>query len=219
MMLLDGGLDELQREIAGASRQVRFTDGIGRSHQPGFRLATSGEMHDAAETAEGAREIRKRVLQDAWRTNMAHAAALKSVASDIEGHAQEEADREDADATAAKTFTKKWQGAFEADDAGPDHPQPDSDAAYQASKIVASNRWKTNTARVAENYDPDLVRRAAKFATVLNVAKPYERTMTANLAVQASERELAARKSHDAITTDAISAMTERAENAWRQGA
>jgi hypothetical protein len=64
MMMLDG-LDDVQREIAGASQQ-RFSDGIGRSHQPGFRLAldTSSDMRDAAQAEE--REIRKRQLSDAW---------------------------------------------------------------------------------------------------------------------------------------------------------
>jgi hypothetical protein len=69
MMMLDHGLDDVQLEIAGTSRQVRFTDGIGRSHQPGHRfLSASSGLQDAAETAEGARLVRKRQIADAWRT-------------------------------------------------------------------------------------------------------------------------------------------------------
>jgi hypothetical protein len=222
VFMLDSGLDDTQREIGRrfSRPRARVCDAIGRTagHRPGFLLMdTSSGVQDAA---EGAREIRKRQLSDSWRQPMndgpalarAHAAALHGMAADLEQTAEEETGE---DAKRASAFTTKWTGAFEADDAEPNHPQPDSDAEYQASKVAASNRWKTSTARSAENYPDDDVRQAVKLAKVLNISAPYTRTMTTpDLAGQAVEREL--RQKHDAITDAAIASRETELSNAWR---
>jgi hypothetical protein len=125
MMLMDG-LDDLQREIAGTSRR-RFSDGIGRSHQPGHRflnvMSSGGVLQDAAAVEardEAFAELEKRSAA-AWRTPMADA-------------------------------LNEQGGAWEptrTPDLVPFKPEPDVDgdgrksAAYEAAVKRASNAWRS----------------------------------------------------------------------------
>jgi len=82
IFMLDSGLDDTQREIARSFSRQRFTDGIGRSHQPGHRFintTSSGVLQDAALDARDMAyaELEKR-LAAAWRSTARVAALVTS---------------------------------------------------------------------------------------------------------------------------------------------
>jgi hypothetical protein len=115
MMILDG-LDGVQREIAGTSRPVHFTDGIGRSHQPGHRflnITSSGELRDAAIDARDIAyaELEKRSAV-AWRTPVVDVgnAATPAVERQAADTGQAELARDSAFAELEKRSANAWRG-------------------------------------------------------------------------------------------------------------
>jgi hypothetical protein len=115
MMLMDGGLDDTQREIARSfSRPVHFTDALGRSHQPGHRYdRSSGILQDAA--AVEARDMAYAELEKrsaaAWHTNVAVAQTNAASDSSFEVAKLSPADaRDSAFAELEKRSANAWRG-------------------------------------------------------------------------------------------------------------
>ena len=113
VMLMDS-LDDVQREIAGTSRPVHFTDALGRSHQPGHRLinTTPNNLRDAAIDARDVAyaELEKRSAA-AWRTNVAVAQTNAASGSSFEVAKLSPADaRDSAFAELEKRSANAWRG-------------------------------------------------------------------------------------------------------------
>jgi hypothetical protein len=119
IFMLDSGLDDVQREIAGTSRPVHFTDGIGRSHQPGHRFINSGVLQDAADAASAAIDARDMAYAElekrsaaAWRTPVADVcnAATRAVERQAADTGQAELARDSAFAELEKRSANAWRG-------------------------------------------------------------------------------------------------------------
>jgi hypothetical protein len=115
IMMMDG-LDDTQREIARSFSRQRFTDGIGRSHQPGHRFintTSSGELRDAAIDARDMAyaELEKRSAA-AWRTPVADVgnAATRAVERQAADTGQAELARDSAFAELEKRSANAWRG-------------------------------------------------------------------------------------------------------------
>jgi hypothetical protein len=108
--------DAMQRDVAAHYTRQRFTDGIGRSHQPGHRFintTSSGELRDAAIDARDIAyaELEKRSAA-AWRSTARVAALVTSTSVERQAAdtGQAELARDSAFAELEKRSANAWRG-------------------------------------------------------------------------------------------------------------
>jgi hypothetical protein len=107
--------DAMQRDVAAHYTRQRFTDGIGRSHQPGHRFintTSNSELRDASDARDMAyAELEKRSAA-AWRTPVADVGnvATRAVERQAADTGQAELARDSAFAELEKRSANAWRG-------------------------------------------------------------------------------------------------------------